>query len=305
MDRLIDLIRARKNPTVAGLDPKLEYIPKQIVDKQLQLHGETLKAAAEAVFEFNAGLIDALKDIVPAVKPQSAYYERLGPDGVEVLRRTIAYAKEAGLYVIADCKRNDIGSTAEAYAEAYLGSVTVGDKTYEPFGADSVTINPYLGSDGIKPFYKFCTEREKTVFVLCKTSNPSSLELQDMIAGDRALYRVVAGYLERWGKDSVGKYGFSSIGAVVGATHPAQLKELRKLHPSLFFLVPGYGAQGGSAADIEYSFNREGHGAIVNSSRGIMCAWQKKGDDGTHFAEAARDEAVAMRDALKQYITIV
>ncbi len=305
IDRLIEKIRRLRNPTVAGLDARLEYIPQQITNKNLELYGKSLKAAAESVYDFNVGLIDALYDIVPAVKPQSAYYELLGSEGISVLKRTIDYARQKGMYVITDAKRNDIGTTASAYAEAYFGTVNVGGEEIEPFGSDSLTINPYLGSDGISPFLKYCVEYDKSIFVLAKTSNKTSYEIQEMVAGDRPLYRVVASYIERWGTSCMGMYGFSNVGAVVGATHPRQLKELRELHPSTFFLVPGYGAQGAGAADVEFAFNREGHGAIINSSRGIMCAWQQKGDDGKLFAEAARDSALDMRKELRQYVVIV
>jgi len=305
MDKLIEKIRQCKNPTVAGLDARIEYVPPQITAKNTELFGSTLKAAAESVYDFNTGLIDALCDIVPAVKPQSAYYELLGPAGVDVLKRTIDYAHGKGLYVITDGKRNDIGPTAAAYAEAYFGTVKFGDAEIAPFGSDSLTVNAYLGSDGIAPFLKFCEEAEKSIFILAKTSNKSSYEIQEMVAGDRPLYRVISSYIERWGKNCIGRHGYSNVGAVVGATHPRQLKELRELHPSMFFLVPGYGAQGAGASEVEHAFDREGRGAIVNSSRGIMCAWQQKNDDGTHFAEAARDSALEMRKDLRQYVVIV
>ena len=302
MDILIEKIRKTKNPTVAGLDARLEYVPKHIVNKNIDLYGKTLKSAAESIYDFNVGLIDALCEIVPAVKPQSAYYELLGAEGVAVLARTISYAKERGLYVIADAKRNDIGATASAYAEAYFGTVEVGGEVLTPFGADSLTVNAYLGSDGIKPFLKYCGE--KSIFVLAKTSNPSSIELQEMVAGDRPLYKVVTSYISRWGADFVGKYGYSNVGAVVGATHPRVLKELRTAFPRVFLLVPGYGAQGGTAADVEYAFDKNGHGAIVNSSRGIMCAWEKTDGDGLNFAEAAYDAATKMRRELQNHITV-
>jgi len=305
IDRLQDRIRSMKNPTVAGLDARLEYVPPQIIEKNLDLYGSSLKAAAESVFEFNAGLIDALCEIVPAVKPQSAYYELLGPEGAAVLKRTVDYAHEKDMYVIIDGKRNDIGTTASAYADAYFGNVQVGGEQLTPFGADSLTVNPYLGTDGLSPFVKYCEECEKSIFVLAKTSNRSSYEIQEMVAGDRPLYRVVASYIERWGKGCVGKYGFSNVGAVVGATHPRQLKELRGLHPSIFFLVPGYGAQGAGASEVEHAFTPEGHGAVINSSRGIMCAWQQKNDDGTHYAEAAYESALQMRKDISRYIVIV
>ncbi len=304
IDSLLDKIRRKKNPSVAGLDARVEYIPQQIIDKNIALYGKTLKAAAESVYDFNTGLIDALCDIVPAVKPQSAYYELLGPDGVAVLKKTIDYAHSKDMYVITDAKRNDIGATASAYAEAYFGSVSFGGEELTPFGTDGLTVNAYLGSDGINPFIKFCNEQNKSIFILAKTSNKSSYEFQELIVGSRSIYQVIASQIDRWGADCIGKYGFSNVGAVVGATHPRQLKELRDMYPKMFFLVPGYGAQGGGADDVAYAFTREGHGAIVNSSRGIMCAWQKKGDDGSHFAEAARDAAIEMKNDLSKVVIV-
>lgn len=298
--RLQKMILDKRNPTVAGLDARPEYVPPHIIAAKVEEYGRTLKAAAEAVYEFNVGLIDGLSEFVPAVKPQSAYYELLGPDGVAVLKRTIDYAKSKGMYVIVDGKRNDIGATATAYAEAYLGMIEFEGVTLRAFDADGLTVNAYLGSDGIKPFAKYCDE--KSIFILAKTSNKSSIEIQDMMAGDRPLYRVVANRIEMWGADYVGEYGYSNIGAVVGATYPEELKTLRKNCPRTFFLVPGYGAQGGTAADIEGAFDKDGRGAIINSSRGIMCAWQKKNDDGRNFVEAACEAAMKMKRELNAYV---
>lgn len=304
-ERLQDKIREMKNPTVAGLDPKLEYVPSFIVEEKMKQYGQTLRCAAEAIYEYNVGLIDALCDVVPAVKPQSAFYERFGFEGVEVLKRTVDYAKSKGLYVIMDAKRGDIGSTAEGYSEAYLGSVTIGETEVEPFGCDCLTINAYLGSDGINPFIKDCVARDRAVFALVKTSNPSSGELQNIVAGDRKVYNVVGDLLERLSKDTVDKYGYTCVGAVTGATYPMDIRDLRRRLEKTFFLVPGYGAQGGKAEDVQYAFDEYGHGAIVNSSRGIICAWQKTGKEGKDFGEAARDVAIAMREDLKKYITVV
>ena len=304
-ERLQDKIREMKNPTVAGLDPKLEYVPSFIVEEKMKQYGQTLRCAAEAIYEYNVGLIDALCDVVPAVKPQSAFYERFGFEGVEVLKRTVDYAKSKGLYVIMDAKRGDIGSTAEGYSEAYLGSVTIGETEVEPFGCDCLTINAYLGSDGINPFIKDCVARDRAVFALVKTSNPSSGELQNIVAGDRKVYNVVGDLLERLSKDTVDKYGYTCVGAVTGATYPMDIRDLRRRLEKTFFLVPGYGAQGGKAEDVQYAFDEYGHGAIVNSSRGIICAWQKTGNEGKDFGEAARDAAIAMREDLKKYITVV
>ena len=304
-ERLQDKIREMKNPTVAGLDPKLEYVPSFIVEEKMKQYGQTLRCAAEAIYEYNVGLIDALCDVVPAVKPQSAFYERFGFEGVEVLKRTVEYAKRKGLYVIMDAKRGDIGSTAEGYSEASLGSVTIGETEVEPFGCDCLTINAYLGSDGINPFIKDCVARDRAVFALVKTSNPSSGELQNIVAGDRKVYNVVGDLLERLSKDTVDKYGYTCVGAVTGATYPMDIRDLRRRLEKTFFLVPGYGAQGGKAEDVQYAFDEYGHGAIVNSSRGIICAWQKTGKEGKDFGEAARDAAIAMREDLKKYITVV
>ncbi|MFI3226659.1 MAG: orotidine-5'-phosphate decarboxylase [Clostridia bacterium] len=292
---LIEKIQEKNNPTVAGLDARPEYIPAFIHAKYAD-EKDGLKALSKAMLEFNKGLIDALCDIVPAVKPQSAYYELLGYHGVKTLKKTIAYAQKKGMYVIADVKRNDIGSTATAYAEAYLGTVRAGDKEYTPFGADSATVNAYLGTDGIKPFVDVCKKYEKSIFVLVKTSNPSSGEFQNKDMEGKPLYEQVCDQMNVWGQDTIGKYGYSEVGAVVGATYPEEQKAIRALIPHAYFLVPGYGAQGATGKDIKNAFNEDGLGAIVNSSRGLMCAWQKTGGDGHDYKEAARTEAIKMRD---------
>ena len=304
-DVLQDKIRAMKNPTVAGLDARIEYVPEHIRRAAFEELGVGRNGAAEAIYQFNVGLIDALCDIVPAVKPQSAYYENLGWPGMEVLERTIRYAKEKGMFVIADIKRGDIGSTAAAYAEGWLSGVKVEGQVLKSFDADCVTLNGYMGSDSIRPFLEAAREEDKCVFVLVKTSNPSSSELQDMVAGDRVVYQVMGDLTQRLSKDDLGKYGYTRAGAVVGATYPSDLRALRKRLEHTFFLVPGYGAQGGTSEDVQHAFDQYGHGAIVNSSRGIMCAWQKTGGDGHDFAQAARNAAIAMRDDLKQFVTIV
>ena len=292
---LIEKIKEKNNPTVAGLDARPEYIPPHILEKY-DLEKDGLKAIAKAMLEFNKGLIDTLCDIVPAVKPQSAYYELLGYQGVKTLKKTIEYAQEKGMYVIADVKRNDIGSTATAYAEAYLGTVKVGNKEIAPFGADSATVNAYLGTDGIKPFVDVCKKYEKSIFVLVKTSNPSSGEFQNKDMEGKPLYENVCDQMNVWGADTIGKYGYSEVGAVVGATYPEEQKAIRELIPHAYFLVPGYGAQGATGKDIKNAFNADGLGAIVNSSRGIMCAWQKSDQNGLDYKECARAEAIKMRD---------
>ena len=304
-ERLQDKIREMKNPTVAGLDPKLEYVPPFIVEEKMKQYGQTLRCAAEAIYAYNVGLIDALCDVVPAVKPQSAFYERFGFEGVEALKRTVDYAKSKGLYVIMDAKRGDIGSTAEGYSDAYLGSVKVGDTELEPFGCDCLTINAYLGSDGINPFIKDCVARDRAVFALVKTSNPSSGELQNVVAGDRKVYNVVGDLLERLSKDTVDKYGYTCVGAVTGATYPMDIRDLRRRLEKTFFLVPGYGAQGGKAEDVQYAFDDYGHGASVHPPRGIIGPAHKTAKDGKDFGDAARDAAIAMREDLKKFITVV
>lgn len=298
LDRLIESIVSKQNPTVAGLDPKLAYIPSYIKEENFSKYGKTLEGAASCLLQFNKALIDALYDIVPAIKPQAAYYEMYGWQGVKVLAETIAYAKEKGMFVVTDGKRNDIGTTMEAYAAAHLGSTDIEGVRQEAFGADALTVNGYLGSDGIRPLLEICRKEDKGIFVLVKTSNPSSGELQDMVLSQskETIYEHMGVMCEKWGEELPGKYGYSGVGAVVGATYPEMLKELRRKLPSVFFLVPGYGAQGGGAEDVKFAFNQKGIGAVINSSRGIMCAWQKQNVPETEFAQAARQEALRMRE---------
>ena len=304
-DVLQEKIIALKNPTVAGLDPKPEYVPAHIRRASYNEFGENLVGAVDAIFQFNKGLIDALCDIVPAVKPQAAYYERLGWRGMKMLEATIRYAHEKGMYVIADIKRGDIGSTAEAYADGWLGETRVEDTLCRGFGADCVTLNGYMGADSVNPFLKVAAEKDKCVFILAKTSNPGSGELQNVSAGDNdTVYGLMADLIEKWGAGTQGKYGYTRAGAVAGATYPEELQQLRARMPHTFLLVPGYGAQGGTAEDVRYAFQDKGRGAIVNSSRGIICAWQKTGKNGEDYQQAARDAAIAMRDDICRYITI-
>ncbi len=304
-DVLQDKIKEKKNPTVVGLDARVEFVPPAILYRYINLYGETLAAASLAVMDFDCGLIDALADIVPAVKPQAAYFECLGWQGMKALEQVIDYARSKGLYVIADIKRGDIGSTATAYSEGWLGRTKVGCTACAAFNADCVTLNGYMGSDAIKPFLKDITERDKSAFVLCKTSNPSSVELQDLVAGDRLVYTVMGDLVKRWGGRNKDRYGYLPLGAVVGATAPSVIKELRYRLDDVFFLVPGYGTQGGTAADVRYAFDELGRGAIVNASRSIMCAWQKTGHNGEDYQAAARAAAEKMRDELRRYITIL
>lgn len=293
IDRMIDRIKEMKNPTVAGLDPKLDYVPEEMKAAAFREYGENFTGAAQAILQFNKTLIDALCDIVPAVKPQCAYYEMYGIEGLKCLKETIAYAKAQGMYVILDAKRGDIGATSEAYAKAYLGETELGSHSEPAFQADCLTVNPYLGTDGVKPFVDQCAIHGKGIFVLVKTSNKSSGELQDLKSGGRFIYEHMADLVKEWGSEMIGTHGYSSVGAVVGATYPEQAEALRAQMPHTYFLVPGYGAQGGKASDVAKSFNPDGLGAIVNASRSIMCAYQKNG--GT-LGDAARKEAIRMRD---------
>jgi len=292
-DRLISKIIETQNPTVLGLDPKLDYIPADLKEEAYKLHGKTLEGAADALLRFNKALIDAIYDIVPAVKPQVAYYEMYGWQGVRALAETISYAQSKGLFVIADCKRNDIGATMEAYSKAWLGTTEVEEISFTPFGGDAMTVNGYLGTDGIEPLIKVCQNQDKGIFVLAKTSNPSSGELQDIKVNGKTVYEIMASLCEKWGESLPGKHGYSGVGIVVGATYPEQLTELRRKFPKLFFLVPGYGAQGGGGASISGAFDKNGLGAIVNASRSMMCAWQKSPD--MSLAEATRAEAIRMK----------
>lgn len=298
-DRLIEKIVKLQNPTVAGLDPKLDFIPSYIKEESFKKYGKTFEGAANALLEFNKALIDELCDIVPAVKPQAAYYEMYGWQGVKALSETIDYAKKKGMFVITDGKRNDIGTTMEAYATAHLGTTDIDGTPLEAFGADALTVNGYLGSDGVKPLLGVCKERDRGIFVLVKTSNPSSGELQDMkLESGKTVYHQMGDMCEGWGKEAMGSKGYSAVGAVVGATYPEQLAEMRAALPTTFFLVPGYGAQGGGAADVAPAFDKNGLGAIINSSRAIMCAYQKENCKEEDFAAAARQEAIRMKEEI-------
>ncbi len=299
MDVLITKIKEMNNPTVIGLDPRYDMLPNCIKEK----YGTDVKSVCEGILEYNKDLIDATYDIIPAVKPQIAFYEMFGVDGINCFKETCKYAKEKGMIVIADVKRGDIGSTAAGYSNAYLGETPVGDKKESFFDIDFVTVNPYLGVDGIKPFIEDAKKYGKGIFILVKTSNPSSAELQDLrLESGETVYEKVAELVKTWGEELIGEKGYSSVGAVVGATHPTQLKDLRKLMPNTFFLIPGYGAQGGKAEDIALGFDKDGVGGIVNASRSLMCAYKSDlwkdefGDE--RFAEATRAEAIRMRNEL-------
>lgn len=296
MKRLIEKIAQMQNPSVVGLDSLLDYIPQHIKDEKFATYGDTFDAAAQSILEYNKAIIDQICDIVPAVKPQAAYYEMYSWQGMWALCETVKYAQEKGMIVIMDGKRNDIGSTMQAYAKAHLGTSTVNGKELSAFGSDMLTVNGYLGSDGVNPLLPICDEQDKGIFVLVKTSNPSSGELQDQKIGDKSIYETMGAMCEQWGSQTENNYGYSRVGAVVGATYPEQLAEMRQKMPHTFFLVPGYGAQGGGANDVAGAFDKNGLGAIVNSSRAILTAWKKAGTDGKDFAEQARKAALAMRE---------
>lgn len=299
LDRMIERIAQTQNPTVAGLDPLLAYIPEHILENSFAECGRNFQGAADALYHFNCALIDALCDIVPAVKPQAAYYELYGYEGVKALAKTIRYAQEKGMFVITDGKRNDIGSTMQAYAAAHLGVTDIAGEQTAAFGGDALTVNGYLGTDGIEPLIKVCDSFDKGVFVLVKTSNPSSGELQDMVLSTgKTVYHTLGVMCEQWGENLKGRYGYSGVGAVVGATYPKQLLELRKELKRTFFLVPGYGAQGAGVEDVLPAFDDKGLGAIINSSRAILCAWKKEECDPKDYAGAARREAIRMRDEI-------
>ena len=302
MDRLIELEEKLNNRTVVGLDTRLSYIPKYIKEKALFKFQDEEEAAAYAILEFNKEIIDQIKDIVPAIKLQMACYEAFGVFGIKALKETAEYIKKNQMYVIFDGKRNDIGSSMIEYKKAYLSKTTLFNKEYSPFYCDSLTINPYLGSDTIKAVLDDCKRYDKTIFVLLKTSNPSSSEIQNMVDKDNVkVFEKVARICEELGKDTLGKFGYQKIGAVVGATHKEELKNLRKNFKNTFFLVPGYGAQGATAMDVSVAFT-EKKGAIINSSRAILCAWQKNGEEEKNFAKAAREEAIKMRDEINMFI---
>lgn len=298
IDKLIEKIEQKQNPTVVGLDTSFDYLPDEMREGVNNFAG-----AADAIVAFNKKLVDAVADIVPAVKVQVAYYEMYGVEGMRAFCDTCRYAESKGLIVMTDAKRNDIGATAECYAKAYLGETAVGGKAYTAFDSHFLTVNGYLGSDGIKPFLGWMQKRDKGIFVLVKTSNKSSGELQDMkLENGKTVYEYMGALVEEWGKDSIGKFGYSDVGAVVGATHPVQAEILRREMPHTFFLIPGYGAQGGTADDLKVCFDKNGRGGIVNSSRGILCAYRQEKYKGLSFEEAARKACEDMKADLNRAI---
>lgn len=296
IQKLIQNIRRTNAPVCVGLDPMLSYIPEHILRKSYGEFGETLEGAADAVWNFNKAIIDAVYDLIPSVKPQLAMYEQFGIEGIKVYDKTVKYCQSKGLLVIADAKRGDIGSTSAAYASAHLGKVKVGNTECTAFNTEFMTVNPYLGTDGIKPFVDVCKSEDKGLFILVKTSNPSSGEFQDRLIDGKPLYEHVAQKVVEWGSDCMDG-GYSNVGAVVGATYPEMGAVLRKLMPHTYFLVPGYGAQGGTAKDLKACFNEDGLGAVVNSSRGIIAAYRQEkyakfGPE--HFADASRQAVLDM-----------
>ena len=298
IEKLVERIKKLEAPIVVGLDPTLNFVPKFILDKAINEKGETLDAAADAIFEFNKKIVDAVYDLIPAVKPQMAMYEQFGIPGLMAFKKTLDYCHDKGLLVIGDAKRGDIGSTSTAYAIGHIGKVKVGSTEIAPFDEDFLTINPYMGSDSVVPFVEECKKYDKGLFILVKTSNPSSGEFQDQKVGKKAVYELVGKKVDEWGAELV-KNGYSDVGAVVGATYPEMGEVLREIMPKAYILVPGYGAQGGTAAELKSFFNKDGLGAIVNSSRGIIAAYKQDkyaeyGAEG--FAEAARAAVIDMKN---------
>ena len=305
IDQLIEKIKIMKNPTVIGLDPRYEMLPKCVKDK----YPKTLEGVGQAIIEYNKALIDEIYDIIPAIKPQIAFYEMYGIPGMQAFKVTCEYAKQKGMFVIADIKRGDIGSTAQGYSNAYLGKTKIEENDQSLYDIDFVTVNPYMGTDCVKPFIDDCKKYNKGLFILVKTSNPSSGELQDVkLENGEEVYTRVAKYVEKWGEELRGEYNYSSISAVVGATYPEQLKQLRQIAPHTYFLIPGYGAQGGKAEDIALGFDENGLGGIVNASRSLMCAyksdmWKDKFEE-KDYAKATRAEAIRMKEELCSKIII-
>lgn len=304
IDVLQEKIRKMKNPTMVGLDPILDLIPEHIRREAYSQYGETLKGAAEAYRVFCFGILDALKEVVPATKIQTGCFQALGHDGMEAMEQVIAHANELGYYVLMDTMRGDIDCTAQALADSYFGGVKVGKQSYLPYPCDAVMTNGYLGSDGIMPFTKYCKEG-KNVFLLAKTSNKSSREVQDILSGDRIVYQVIMDLAMRWSTDMFGKFGYSEIAVAVSGNHSRILEDLRRKYDRLFFLVPGYGAQGANARDVQYAFDKFGYGAVVCSGRSILYAYKKEGKDGKDYQSDALQEALRMKQSLSEFVTVL
>jgi len=308
-DRLISKIREKRCPVCVGLDTRPEYIPPVILAEVLRgvdLSNPAAAAAAyaEGAYRFNAAIIEAVCDIVPAVKVQCSHYDLYGPAGAEIMRRTLAFAREKGLYTIVDGRRNDVGLVAEAYAKSFFGKVEFGGVSFEPYPTDALTVTAYAGTEGIKPFLDYCDEH--MLFVMTRSSAKSAHEIQELVAGDRSLYRVIASRIERWGANKMGEYGYSAVGAVVGATSPRALGELRATCRRTFLLVPGYGAQGGDGESVRHAFDRDGRGALVSASRSVLTAWmRRKDEDGEGFEKAAADAVIRMKKDILSYVTVL
>ena len=304
IDTLIKKIKEMNNVTVVGLDPRLNFVPKYLKEESYEKYGKTLQGAADAFYNFNKEIIDNIYDVVPAVKPQVAMYEQFGFYGLDAYIKTINYAKEKGLLVIGDIKRSDIASTAMAYSDGHIGRVEIEEESYEVYREDFITLNPYLGYDSIEPYIGNCNKYDRGLFVLVKTSNPNSGEIQDLVVDGEKIYEKVGKLVDKWGEQSMGELGYSRVGAVVGATYPKQSTELRKIMKKTFFLVPGYGAQGATAEDLAGCFNKDGLGAVVNSSRGIIAAYTKeeykKNFTEKEFGKVAREAVIKMRDDLNR-----
>jgi orotidine-5'-phosphate decarboxylase len=306
IDALIQKIKETNNPTVVGLDPRLDFVPEHIKEEAYDQYGKTLKGAAQSYVMFNKAIIDEVHDLIPAVKPQVAMYEQLGAEGIAAYIETINYAKNKGLVIIGDIKRSDIASTATSYAQGHIGLVEVEDQKFEVYKEDFITLNPFLGIDSVEPYFEACKERDKGLFLLVKTSNPNSGQIQDLRVENQFMYEYIGQLVSEWGKDMIGQYGFSKIGAVVGATHKEQGIALRKQMPHTFFLVPGYGAQGATAEDLAGCFNQDGLGSIVNSSRGIIAAYKNAKYSGEFspkaFAKASRQAVIDMKNDLNRVL---
>lgn len=303
IDRLMDSIDEKKSHAIVGLDPRLKQIPSFIKQESIQKFGNGFEAIGNAFFEFNKRIIDVVANHIPAIKPQMAFYEQYGKEGVEAFKKTVDYGKKKGLIVIEDAKRNDIGSTAKAYADGHLGLVDDGKESMKSFDVDAVTVNGYIGTDCINPFIESCNQFGKGIFVLVKTSNPSSGDLQDLkLENGKTVFELMASFVNKWGEETIGERNYSSVGAVVGATYPEQAAKLRKIMPKAYFLVPGYGAQGGTAKDVINCFNPDGYGAIINSSRGIIFAYQRPEFKTTeeNFDKASEKAIINMKEDINQ-----